>query len=72
MLLWLAVYTLGLSYVGYVLASIPAFFLLIILFTWEEKKNYLVAAAYSATFTLVAYFLFTRVLGVLLPSGKLF
>jgi len=72
MMLWLIGYTLGLNYLGYILASIPAFFLLIMLFTWNEKRNYIIAAVYSTTFTLMAYVLFTKVLSVMLPAGKLF
>ena len=71
-MLWLVLYTLGLNYLGFVLASIPAFFVLILLFTWEEKRNYLMAAVCSLVYSVGTYFLFTDVLGVLLPAGKLF
>lgn len=72
MMLWLVGYTLGLNYLGFVLASIPAFFLLILLFSWGEKRNYFVAAGISLVYSVGCYFLFTDVLGVLLPAGKLF
>ena len=72
MFLWLAGYTFGLNYLGFIIASIPAYFLLIMLFTWEEKRNYLVAAITSAAFSFGAYYLFTEVLAVILPKGKLF
>jgi len=42
------------------------------LFTWEEKRNYLVAAITSLVFSFGAYYLFTDVLAVILPKGKLF
>lgn len=71
-ILWLIGYTLALDYLGYIIASIPAFFLLIKLFTWEEKLNNIVAAAYSVAFGVGSYFLFTDVLSVILPAGKLF
>ena len=72
MLVWLAGYVLGLTWFGFIIATIPAFFLLILLFTWGEKKNYLAAAIYSVIYSVGAYFLFTRVLSVILPQGKLF
>ena len=72
MLLWLGSYTFALDYLGFIIASIPAYFLLIMLFTWEEKRNYLVAAITSLVFSFGAYYLFTDVLAVILPKGKLF
>ena len=72
MVAWLAGYVLALTWFGFIIATIPAFFLLILLFTWKEKKNYVAAAVYAVVYAVGAYFLFTRVLNVILPTGKLF
>ena len=72
MCLWLIFYVVCLKWFGFLLSSIVGLFLLVRLFAWKEKVNYLVTAIYSVIFPVLVYILFMYVLNQLLPTGKLF
>lgn len=67
----LILYILLLEPLGFIIATIPFCFSLILLISPKDKRNYLLFAAISVGVAIVAYLLFVKVFYVMLPQGIL-
>lgn len=65
-------YTLALKYIGYLISTPVFVFLLVKLFLYDKKLNIVVHVLFSLVSTGIIWFIFMRLLLVLLPSGMIF
>jgi len=70
-LVLLTLYSLVIGWLGFLISTSVYIFLQIMLMSINKKKKYIVFIAISVIFTCVIYFLFTKVLYVMLPVGIL-
>jgi putative tricarboxylic transport membrane protein len=67
----LILYIFVMPVLGFIIATVPFTFLLILILVPKGKKNRLLFLGISAGITLAAYFLFVKVFFVMLPAGIL-
>jgi putative tricarboxylic transport membrane protein len=67
----LTVYILALKPLGFILATAPFTFLLILILSPRENRSFRLFALLAVAVTVAAYFLFVKVFYVMLPQGIL-
>lgn len=67
----LVLYALSIGKMGFLIATSIYMFLQILLMHLNSKRNYLLFGAISVAFTSCIYFIFTKLLYVMLPAGLL-
>lgn len=68
----LILYTLGLKYLGFIISTLIILYCVLRLLANGKKLGLVPSIAFTIIVTAAVYVLFVRILGIMLPTGKLF